>query len=450
MDSNVRALRGEAVTFKADPFLTASEEAMVHLEDALVLIKNGRITAFGDFTALKSEIPSGVEVEHYRHALISAGFIDAHVHYPQIQMINAYGHHLIDWLNLYTFPTEQEFIDKAYATAVADRFLDELLRAGTTTASVYCTVHPQSVDAFFEQSMRRNTRMIAGKVMMDRHAPSSLLDTAQTSYDDSLSLYNRWHGQGRQLYAVTPRFAPTSTDAQLEAAGALFKEKSREGIYMQTHLDEQTAEIAWVKELFPNRKNYLDVYDHAGLVGKRSVFGHCIHTSEAACAVLHEKGAGICHCPTSNLFLGSGLFNIGLAKSPRRPVRTGLGTDLGAGTSFSLLQTSGEAYKVAQLNDTALNAAQGLYLATRGGAELLYLEDKIGSLAPGMEADIVVLDLLATPFMRWRMEHCKNFQERLFVLLNMGDASTVRSTYVHGEKLYDRDKPGHQFMIPAT
>ncbi|WP_300719435.1 guanine deaminase [Pseudomonas sp.] len=449
MDSNVRALRGEAVTFKADPFLTSSEDALVYVEDALVLIKDGKIIEFGDFTTLKQKIPQGVPVTHYENALISAGFIDGHVHYPQIQMINAYGDHLIDWLNNYTFPAEQEFVNKAHATEVADTFLNELLRAGTTTACVYCTTYPQSVDAFFEQSTRRNTRMIAGKMMMDRNAPAALLDTPKSAYDDSLALFNRWHGKGRQHYAVTPRFAPTSTEEQLEVAGQLFQEKAADGIYLQTHLEEQVPEVEWVMQLFPKRKNYLDVYDHANLVGKRSVFGHVIHTSESEWSILHEKGAGVCHCPTSNLFLGSGLFKAFSAKDPKRPVRVGLGTDLGAGTSFSQLQTLGEAYKVAQLNNTALDAAHALYLATRGGAELLYLEDKVGTLAKGMEADITVLDLHSTPFMKWRMERSKTFEERLFILLCMGDTASVRATYVYGELLYDKARADTPFSFPG-
>lgn len=449
MPGGTRALRGEAITFVSDPFLTDSQKALRHESDALVLIKDGRIAEFGDFDTLKSKIPAGVAVEHYTNALISAGFIDGHVHYPQIQMVGAYGEQLLDWLNKYTFPTEEEFADKAYAKSVANEFLNELIRAGTTTAAVYCTVFPQSVDAFFEESARRNTRMIAGKVMMDRNAPAKLLDTAKSSYDDTLALCKRWHKNGRQLYCVTPRFAPTSTPEQLQAAGELFQNGIADGVFMQTHVDENIAEIAWVKELFPKSKNYLDVYDQARLVGPRAVFGHGVHCTEAEFSVLHQRGAGVCHCPTSNMFLGSGLFKAFTAKDPKRPVRVGLGTDLGAGTSFSQLQTLNEAYKVAQLNSTKLDAAHAFYLATRGGAELLYLEDTIGSLAPGMEADIVVLDLGATQFMKWRMERCKSIEERLFVLMCMGDARSVRATYVFGECLYDRDRLDDRFLMPG-
>ena len=326
----------------------------------------------------------------------------------------------------------------AFAAAVAATFLRELLRNGTTTAAVYCTVHPQSVDAFLGEAARFDARMIAGKVLMDRHAPDDLRDTAQRGYDESAALIVRWHGRGRALYGVTPRFAATSTEAQLEAAGALLK--TADGLYMQTHVAENLAECAWVESLFPERGSYLDVYAHAGLIGRRAVLGHGIHLGEDDLCACHAAGAALAHCPTSNLFLGSGLFRLFDATDPRRPVRVGLGTDVGAGTSLGLLPTLNEAYKVAQMTGRRLSATQAFWLATAGGARALDLDDRIGRVAPGLEADLCVLDLGATPLMRFRLPFCESLEEQLFALLTLGDDRAVRATYVAGRKAYDRDE----------
>ncbi|MBC7386985.1 MAG: guanine deaminase [Cryobacterium sp.] len=430
------ALRGAALSFKADPFRVGDEAATRYESDALVLMQGGKVTEFGNFDSLKDRIPSGVEVVHYRDSLILPGFIDIHVHYPQTQIIGAYGKQLIDWLNRYTFVAEQQFSHEGHARDVARFFLGECLRVGTTTSLVYGTVHPVSVDVFFEEAERRNMRMIAGKVLMDRNAPDALMDTAVSGYDDSKKLLEKWHGRGRLSYAITPRFAPTSTPAQLEAAGALWKEFP--GVYMQTHLSENQSEVEWVRDLFPERKNYLDVYDHYGLVGKRAVFGHGIHLGENEWQRCYDAGAAIAHCPTSNEFLGSGLFRFDIAKNNARPVRVGLATDLGAGTSFSQLQTMNEAYKIAQLSGFSLSAIQAYYLATRGAAEALYLEDKIGTIAPGFEADLVVLDLRSTPLIDFRMNHCTTLQESLFIQMMMGDDRATRAVYVAGELAYSR------------
>ncbi len=369
-------------------------------------------------------------------SLILPGFIDAHVHYPQLQMIGAGGHALIDWLNAYAFPAEQQFADADHAREVARIFLRELLRVGTTTAAVYCTVFPQSVDAFFEESARLNTRMIAGKVLMDRHAPVALLDTAQRGYDESKALIGRWHGRGRQLYAITPRFAPTSTPAQMEMTGALWKEHG--GTYLQSHVCENPGEIEWVRQLYPERTSYVDVYDHYGQLGPRAVYGHAVWFEEDDFRRYHDTGTAIAHCPTSNLFLGSGLFKIGEARRTDRPVRVGLGTDLGAGTSFSQLATMNEAYKVAQLSGHPLTATHAFYLATAGGARALYLDDRIGSIAPGYEADLVVLDLHSTPLIDYRMKYCRDLEEALFVQLVLADDRAIRATYVAGSLKHDR------------
>lgn len=438
-----RVLRGPAATLADNPFEQPSRGCLITHDDALIIIEDGRITAFGPYAELRDTLPDGVAVEHYHGHLLVPGFIDAHVHYPQMQVIGAFGTQLLEWLETYTFPAEMSFADAGHAGRVAHLFLSELLRAGTTTAMVYCTVHPQSVDAFFTEAARFDARMIAGKVLMDRHAPTGLLDTAQRGYDESLALIERWHGRGRALYCVTPRFAPTSTDAQLDAAGALLK--TRDGLFLQTHLCENPAEIEWVRELFPARASYLDVYAHAGLVGPRSMFGHGIHLHEGDFCTCHQAGAALAHCPTSNLFLGSGLFRLFEAVDPRRPVKVALGTDVGGGTSLSQLQTLNEAYKVAAMVGHKLDAVQGFYLATLGGARALGLEDRIGRLAPGMEADICVLDPKATPFMAFRAGYCASMEELLFLLMTLGDDRAVRATYVAGRPVYDRDRPGDPF-----
>ncbi len=368
----MKAIRAAAVTLKDNPFEKSVADCLVYHEDALVLIEDGTIAAFGPYAELAPTLPADAELVEYPDSLIMPGFIDAHVHYPQLEVIGAYGTQLLEWLERYTFPAEQHFADAAMPDAVAKLFLRELLRAGTTTAMVYCTVHPQSVEAFFAESARYNTRMIAGKVLMDRNAPAALLDTAERGYAESDALIRRWHGTGRQLYCVTPRFAPTSTQAQLDAAGALLK--AHDGVYLQTHLCENLDEIAWVHELFPERASYLDVYAHAGLVGARSMFGHGIHLHEHDFCTCHQAGAALAHCPTSNLFLGSGLFKLFEAADPVRPVRVGLGTDVGGGTSLSQLQTLNAAYKVAAMAGHKLNAVQAFYLATLGGAHALHLD----------------------------------------------------------------------------
>jgi len=427
------AIRGAVLTFTADPFYNNPAESYQYLEDALVIMDNGHIESVSVYSPQAAE---GLTVEHFPEAIICPGFVDCHLHYPQTQMIGAFGEQLIEWLNTYTFVAEQDFASLSHAQRVAKVFLAELLRCGTTTASVYCTVHPQSVEAFFETSSELNTRMIAGKVLMDRNAPEALLDNAETAYADSLRLLEKWHGHGRQLYAVTPRFAPTSTPEELRAAARLWYEHP--GTYMQTHLSENMGELAWVQELFPECGRYLDVYKKFNLFGPRSVWGHCIHIGEEDFADFNDSGAAMAHCPTSNLFLGSGFFKLYEAKKADRPVKVGLGTDVGGGTSFSILQTLNEAYKVAQMNQTRLNSIQGFYLATRGGAEALDLADSIGSVAPGFEADLVVLDLKATPLMEFRMEFAKTLAEKLFVLMTIGDDRAVRATYVAGRKVHSR------------
>ncbi|WP_263262982.1 guanine deaminase [Pseudomonas sp. RIT-PI-S] len=429
-----KAYRASLLHSLGDPTEVGIEASYEYISDGLLLIEDGKIAAQGEAAALLPTLPEGTPVEHFERGLITPGFIDTHIHLPQTGMIGAYGEQLLDWLNTYTFPCERQFENKAHADDVAARFLAELLRNGTTTALVFGSVHPQSVDALFEAAQRLDLRLIAGKVMMDRNAPGYLTDTAESSYAQSKALIERWHGKGRLHYAVTPRFAPTSTPEQLAMAGRLLAE--HDGLYLQTHLSENAKEIEWVKALFPERQGYLDVYDHYHLLGERSVFAHGVHLCEEECARLADTGSAIAFCPTSNLFLGSGLFNLPMAE--RHKVKVGLGTDVGGGTSFSILQTLNEAYKVMQLQGARLNPFKSLYLATLGGARALSLDRQIGSLEVGKEADFLVLDLAATPLLDYRLQQCKDIAETLFVLMTLGDDRVVRHTFAMGQKVHSR------------
>jgi guanine deaminase len=430
---STRAIRGRILTFKGDPAEVGEAASHLFIEDGAVLMEDGRIAALGEARELLKGLPEGSVVDDHTDHLVLPGLIDAHIHFPQTQVIASYGAQLLEWLQKYTFVEEQKFGDPAHAARIARFFLDELLRNGTTTAVVYCSVHPESAEAFFTESARRDTRMIAGKVMMDRGAPAALTDTAERGYRESRALLERWHGRGRQLYAISPRFALTSTEAQLEAAGALAKEHP--DAYVQTHLCENDDEIAAVRRLFPSASSYTDIYDRFGLLGRRSLLGHCIHLEDEEIERLAATGSVAVFCPTSNLFIGSGLFDMARLRDRRRPVRVGLATDVGGGTSYSMLRTAAEAYKVLQLRGQNLTALQALYLMTLGNARALGLEERIGTLEVGSEADIVVLDSRATPAMAHRMETARDLAEELFVLVTLGDDRAVRATYVAGEAL---------------
>jgi guanine deaminase len=430
----VTAVRGHAISFRADPF--REDDALIDVADALIITRDGLITHFGPYGRLRDLLPDEVEVVSYPGALICPGFIDGHVHYPQARIIGAYGEQLTEWLTTYAFREEQRFADPRYAALAAQVFFDQLLANGTTTALTFCATYPVSVDAFFAESERRGTRMIGGKVLMDRNAPGSLLDTPQSGYEDSRTLIDRWHGRGRSLYAITPRFAPTSTPEQLELAGTLLAESP--GTFMHTHVSESLSEVAWVRSLFPERSGYLDVYDHYGLLRPRSVLAHGVHLTARERRRVHESGAAITHCPSSNLFLGSGLFRMDEARDCERPVHVALGTDIGAGTSFSLLATMNEAHKVGKLVGYPMSAVKSFYLATRGGAEALGLDGTIGSLEPGHEADFVVLDPAATPLLEYRSSRAESTQELMFVLSVLGDDRAVAATYVAGRPAYVR------------
>ncbi len=444
----MQAIRGAAVTFTGDPFTDGVAATRRHEPDAVVAMDDGRIVAFGAASDVLPTLPADTPVTRYDHALISAGFVDTHVHYPQLPIIGAGGKPLLDWLSGYTFAAEERYADAGYARSMARAYLRENLRNGITTASVFCTVHPHSVDVLFEEAVALDLRLIAGKVLMDRNAPAGLLDTAQRAYDESKALIERWHGKARLRYAVTPRFAVTSTPAQLDAAGALVRESP--DVHVQSHVAENLAEVALVASLYPQAASYLDVYARHGLTGPRTIYGHGIHLDERDFAFLHETGTALAHCPTSNNFLGSGLFRLADATRRERPVRVGLATDLGGGTSFSILRTMQAAYEVAQLAGGALPPACALYLATRGAARALHLDDRIGTLAPGMEADVVVLDLAATPLLALRMGHVRDVDEALAVLMALGDDRAIRATWVAGRCVHDRDAPAVLREAPAA
>lgn len=431
---SITAFRSRILHFVDDP-TQAGEDAYQYLEDGILVIEDGRVHSLGPTSTMLEQLRASTPIEHLEHHLLIPGFIDAHTHYPQTQMIGAYGEQLLSWLEGYTFPAETHFYNPQHARKSAEVFVNELLRNGTTTAMVFATVHPESVHAFFAECQSRNLRMIAGKVCMDRHAPEKLLDTPALAYQQSKSLIERWHGAGRLQYAVTPRFAPSSTAEQLQRLGQLLHEHP--GVYMQTHLAENAQEVSWVSQLYPGTRSYLDVYDRAGLLGRRSVLAHGIHLDDADCQRLGCTRASIAHCPTSNLFLGSGLFE--MDKLERHGVTIALGTDIGAGTSFSMLSTMSEAYKIQQLRGIPLDPFQALYLATLGGARALDLEGTIGNFALGNEADYIALDLQATPLLRYRLPFCRSLKDLLFALSILGDDRTVARTYSMGRCVHSRE-----------
>ncbi|MDX8498480.1 guanine deaminase [Mesorhizobium sp. VK4C] len=425
-----KLLRGRTLSFLRWPEAIDDHSAWRYEEDGGLLIDGGKIVAAGPYAEVAKKAGAGVETIDHRPHLILPGFLDAHVHVPQMQIIASYGAELLDWLNKYTFPEESKFQNAQHGRRIARLFLDEMLRQGTTTVVAYCSVHKSSVEAFFAESHDRNMLNIAGKVMMDRNAPDGVLDTPQTGYDDTKALIAEWHGKGRQLYAITPRFAITSSPEQMEMAGALCREHP--DLHMQTHLSENHAEIAFTQELYPWSRDYTDVYEHYGLLGRKSLFGHCIHLSEREADALSQSGSVAVFCPTSNLFLGSGLFDYQRYRRREKPLRIAAATDVGGGTSYSMLRTMDEGYKVIALNGEKLNPFQSFWQLTRGNAEALSVADKVGTLDEGTDADIVVLDAHATPAMRLRMETVETLAEELFLLQTLGDDRAVREVYVAG------------------
>ncbi len=425
-----KLLLGQTLTFKGDPFREEwSDVSHVNAQGG-VLIENDKITTVGDAVSLRAANPDA-DVTDYGQDLISAGFVDAHMHYPQTGIIASWGKQLIDWLNTYTFPEEARFGDRAYADDVAGRTLDLALAHGTTTLTSFCTIHPESVDAFFTAAGHRNMEVFAGKTCMDRNAPDSLSDTAKSAYDDSMRLLDAWHGNGRANYAITPRFSPTSTPEQLDALGALWAE--RPDVLMQTHLSEQHPEIAWVRELFPEAKDYLDTYEHFGLLGENGVYGHSIHLEPREIDRLAEVNAAVVHCPTSNTFIGSGLFHLAGLKS--RNIRTGLATDTGGGSSFSMLRTMAAAYEIAQLRGNVIHPAQLMWLATEGSAHALHAGGRIGHLGTGAMADITILNLRSTDVIDQRAARAEDAWDAIFPTIMMGDDRAIRDVWVAGQKV---------------
>lgn len=425
---------GDILDFIDDPAV-AGDKAHRYFENGALVLKNGRVEQLGYANDILPTLDKSFDIKRFDNRLIIPGMIDTHIHLPQTEMVGAYGEQLLTWLTEYAFPTEKKFADEAYGKEISKRFLDELLRNGTTTALVFGTVHPESINAFFTQAQQRNLRMIAGKVMMDRNCPDDLSDCAESSYQESKALIDKWHNVDRLSYAITPRFAPTSTPEQLEKCQQLLHEYP--DTYLHTHLSENKDECAWVQELFPDSLDYLGVYDDAGLVKKRSVFAHAIHLSERELSCIAKQGASIAHCSTSNLFLGSGLFN--LKGCEQHKIHVGMGTDIGAGTSFSMLQTANEAYKIQQLQGEKFSAFKGLYLATLGGAKALDLAGVIGNFDNGCEADFIVLDYQATPFMDFRLKFTQTLHEKLFAIMILGDDRCIQETFIMGNSVYQRD-----------
>ncbi|NQY50125.1 MAG: guanine deaminase [Colwellia sp.] len=430
-NTGTKAYRGEILHFLADPAKVSEEDSYQYFEDGLLVIKNGLVEAVGNAQELLATLSADIKVTQYDNGLIMPGFIDTHVHYPQAEMIASYGAQLLEWLENYTFPEEKQFADIEHGKRVAEFFLTQLLDAGTTTALVFGTVHKESVEAFFTIAQQKKLRMICGKVLMNQNCPDDLQDTTESGYVDSKALIEKWHNTDRLLYAVTPRFAPTCSTEQLNKAGELLKEFP--DVYLHTHLSENKDEIAWVSELFPDSDGYLDVYDKSSLLGRRSVFAHGVHLHDHECQRLSDTNSAIAFCPTSNLFLGSGCFN--LKQAEEFDVNVGLGTDIGAGTSFSMLTTLNEAYKTQQLRGDKLSPFKSFYLATLGGAVALDLEGTIGNFTKGAEADFIVLDYQATPLMARRIARCKTLTEKLFALSILGDDRHVKATHIMGERI---------------
>jgi guanine deaminase len=427
-----RAHRGAILHFLSDPGAQSARSSYEYFEDGLLLVESGRVVAVGAAAALLPGLSERFEVVNHGEHLLLPGFIDTHIHYPQTDVIASGGDNLIDWLQNYTFPVESRFGDPRHARAVAEFFLDELLRNGTTTAMVFCTVHKASAEAFFQAARRRGLRMIAGKVLMDRNSPADLRDTPESGERESRELIEEWHGRERLLYAITPRFAPASSEEQLASAGRLAREFPQ--VLIQSHVAENLAEIEWARRLFPAARSYLDIYDRFGLVRERSIYAHCIHFDRTDRQRMAQTGAAAAFCPSSNLYLGSGLFDI--AASDAAGMRFSVATDVGGGTSFSMLRTLGDAYKVSQSCGQHLAALRAFYLATRGAAGALGLAGQIGSFEPGAEADFVALNLRPTPLLSRRMAAARTLEEKLLILMTLGDDRAIAGTYILGERVH--------------
>lgn len=431
-----KLLRGRILYFLDQPITSHGElPKYVYHHDGGLLIHQGKVEACQDFHQFHSNLTEDIELIHYPDKLIMPGFIDTHIHYPQIDVIGSPGKDLIDWLERFTFPSEFQYQDRSWAAQSSEFFLKELLCNGTTSALVFGTVHPESVDELFKASDQENFRMIVGKVAMDRNCPEFLRDTPLSSYEQSLELIEKWHLNGRQQYALTPRFAITSSEEQLKYISKLAMQYP--DMVMQTHLAENTDEVAWIRELFPKSRSYLDVYDHYGLLRPRAVFAHSIYIDQIDRKRLYETKSSVSFCPSSNLFLGSGLMDQDLIQASA--IQIGLGTDIGGGTSFNMFKTMAKAYEVTHLRGKVLSSFELFYSATLAGAKVLGIDGFVGSFEPGKEADLIVIDLKPTSIMERRMGYCKTLEEELFVCMILGDDRNIYATYLMGEKKYQRN-----------
>jgi len=426
------AHRGAILHFRSDPGPNDDPGSFEFLEDGLLVTADGRVAALGPARELLSGLPAAAEVVDHGESILIPGFVDSHIHYPQTDVIGSAGRELLDWLERYTFPAEGRFSDPVHAREVAEFFLDELVRHGTTTALVFCTVHRVSVQAFFQAAAARRMRMAAGKVLMDRNCPQYLRDSPADGERDSRELLQEWHGHERLLYAITPRFAATSSEAQLQSAGRLAEDFP--DALIQSHAAESLDEVAWVKQLFPRARSYLDVYDRYGLLRERAIYAHCIHVDHIDRTRMAQSRAAAAFCPSSNLYLGSGLFDIAAADTAG--MRFSIATDVGAGNSFSMLRTLGDAYKVAQLSHQQLSPLRAFYLATLGGARALGVDRQVGHFAVGAEADFIVLDLRATALIGRRTAQSSTLGEKLLLLMTLGDDRVVSRTYILGRQVH--------------
>ncbi len=426
-----KAFRASILHCLGDPGGDAEPRNIEYFADGLLIVEDGHVAALGAAAKLMPGLSADTEITDYSGKLIAPGFIDCHVHFSQIDIIGSYGEQLLDWLERFAYPAEEAFVDIEHANAVAEFFVDELLRNGTTTALVFPTVHPQSVDAIFEAADKRGMRLLSGKVLMDENCPESLRDDPQSAHTQSRELIEKWHGRNRLGYAITPRFALTSSEAQLKAAGNLAEEYR--DVHVHTHLAEHEDEVELIAKKFPWSRSYFDVYEQTGLARERSVFAHCLHLDSADRQRMAEVGAAIAFCPTSNLFLGSGLFDLRTASESG--IRVGVGTDVGGGTSLNMFRTLSEAYKVLHLQEQSITGFRLLYLATLGAARALYLDHKIGNFATGREADFVVLDYDASSITERRLSNARDIAEKLFALITLGDDRSISAVHLLGERI---------------
>ena len=428
-----KLLRSRIARFKPGAH-SATDFGFEYIPDGVIAFERGKITLVASYQQLKQQGFDFSACEHLPDSLVMAGFVDAHVHAPQIDVIGAYGKQLLDWLNQYTFPAELKFANESHSYEKNRYFLNQLVANGTTSAMVYTTSFRHSTEQLFELALQKQMRIIAGRVMMDRNAPAGLLDTPERALHECSALIKTWHDTGRLGYAVTPRFSPTSSPEQLAVAGELVKQFPT--VWVQTHLSENRDELAWVQQLFPKSQDYLATYEAYGLVNNKALFGHGIYLSDSELQRMAQQGAGIAFCPSSNLFLGSGLFD--MQKTKQAGIAVAICSDIGGGTSLSPFKTMGDAYKVCQLQGYSLTAIEAFYLSSYGAAKALQLDKHIGSLEAGYEADIVVINSTAQPFIQQRIKHCQNIEEELFVYITCGDERLISRTYINGELQYQR------------